>query len=323
MKMNKKIIIIFFSLIISLGVTLLLLSWGGFQSSNDVNSEKLRGDNKITLQNAAEKGDMVAQSELGFLYETQKDYKQAAYWYNKSAQQGYAPAQYNIGVAYRYGRGVTQDLKKASEWYQKSATQGVVKAQVNLGMLYLLGTGVPVDYNNSRQWFMKASESGDTIAIFNIGQLYFYGLGVPKDYSQAEIWLKKALALGSMRAKNSLALFYGQGLGDIPLNINEAMKILESSACQGYVVAQENLGAIYMGENSGFPKNYLQSYAWYAVAAENGSKKAKQMQAVVIKNLAEDEIKKAKSIAMTYIKKYPAPIDENDTNKSNDECKYP
>lgn len=70
--MNKKIIIIFFSLIISLGVTLLLLSWGGFQSSNDVNSEKLRGDNKITLQNAAEKGDMVAQSELGFYMKRKK-----------------------------------------------------------------------------------------------------------------------------------------------------------------------------------------------------------------------------------------------------------
>lgn len=321
-KMKKKLILTIFILLMLITLSLLAFFRNEIQSFNN-DLEGGAHANKNNVQKSAEKGDPIAQSNLGFMYEKEKNYTQAAYWYNKSAMQGYGPAQYNIGVAYRYGRGVSKNLQKASEWYQKAASQGVTQAQVNLGMLYLLGLGVSVDYVSARQWFMRASERDNTIAIFNIGQLYFYGLGVPKDYLQAEIWLRKAMELGSMRAKNSLALFYGKGLGNIPLDVNEAMKILESSACQGYVVAQENLGEIYREGGGGLPKNYQQSYAWYAVASENGSQKAKEMQNRVIKKLTDEELKQAKLLAVKYIKKYPAPLDENDTNKSKVECKYP
>jgi TPR repeat protein len=322
LKMKKKSILTTIILLLLITIFLLVFFCNDihiFNKSLDVDAYA----NKNSIEQEAEKGDPIAQSNLGFLYENKKQYTQAAYWYNKSAMQGYGPAQYNIGVAYRYGRGVSQNLQKASEWYQKSANQGITQAQVNLGMLYLLGLGVSVDYVIARQWFMKASENGNSIAIFNVGQLYFYGLGVPKDYLQAEIWLKKAVDLGSMRAKNSLALFYGKGLGNIPLDINEAMKLLKSSACQGYTVAQENLGGIYIEGGKGFPQDYQQSYAWYAVAVENGSHKAKEMQERVVKKLTDEELKQAKFLAETYIKKYPAPLDENDTNKSNTECTYP
>lgn len=260
---------------------------------------------------------------LNLKYEKENNYSQAAYWYEKSAVQGYAPAQYNIGVAYRYGRGVPQNLQKAIEWYKKSANQGVVQTQVNLGMSYLSGQGGEVNYVSAKEWFMKAAEKNNSIAIFNIGQLYFYGLGVPKDYIKSEIWLRKALNLGSMRAKNSLALFYGKGLGNIHSNINEAMKILESSACQGYIVAQENLGMIYMEGGDGFPKDYVKSYAWYAAAAENGSEKAKKLQVVAESKLIGGELKQARLLAAEYIKKYPTPVSEDDTYKSKNECNYP
>jgi TPR repeat protein len=35
-----------------------------------------------------------------------KDYKQAVYWYQKAADQGYAKAQSNLGIAYAFGKGV-------------------------------------------------------------------------------------------------------------------------------------------------------------------------------------------------------------------------
>jgi hypothetical protein len=35
-----------------------------------------------------------------------KDYKQAVYWYQKAAAQGYAEAQSNLGIAYAFGKGV-------------------------------------------------------------------------------------------------------------------------------------------------------------------------------------------------------------------------
>lgn len=45
-------------------------------------------------------------------------------WYRKAAEQGYAEAQYNLGVCYEYGIGVLTDRNKAFEWYNKAAVQG-------------------------------------------------------------------------------------------------------------------------------------------------------------------------------------------------------
>jgi TPR repeat protein len=38
-----------------------------------------------------------------------KDYKQAVYWYQKAADQGYAEAQSILGVMYAFGKGVLKD----------------------------------------------------------------------------------------------------------------------------------------------------------------------------------------------------------------------
>ena len=57
-------------------------------------------------------------------------------WYRKSAEQGIADAQFNLGVMYDEGRGVTQDYNEAVKWYRKSAEQGLRDAQFNLGLMY-------------------------------------------------------------------------------------------------------------------------------------------------------------------------------------------
>jgi TPR repeat protein len=46
-----------------------------------------------------------------------KDAKQAAYWYQKAAEQGYAKAQYNLGAMYDFGKGVLKDDKQSAYWY--------------------------------------------------------------------------------------------------------------------------------------------------------------------------------------------------------------
>ena len=46
----------------------------------------------------------------------------------KAAEQGNANAQYNLGVMYANGDGVTKDAVKAVEWYQKAAAQGYADA---------------------------------------------------------------------------------------------------------------------------------------------------------------------------------------------------
>ena len=52
------------------------------------------------------------------------------------AEQGDADAQYNLGVMYDNGEGVTQDDAEAVKWYRRAAEQGNAFAQHNLGVMY-------------------------------------------------------------------------------------------------------------------------------------------------------------------------------------------
>jgi hypothetical protein len=71
-----------------------------------------------------------------------QDYAQAVAWWRKAADQGFAGAQYNLGMMYAHGEGVPQDYAQAITWYRKAANQGFMGAQNNLGMMYRNGQGV-------------------------------------------------------------------------------------------------------------------------------------------------------------------------------------
>ena len=57
------------------------------------------------------------------------------------ARHGEADAQYNLGLCYIYGNGVSQSFKEAAKWLEKAAKQGHIEAQYNLGVCYLKGQG--------------------------------------------------------------------------------------------------------------------------------------------------------------------------------------
>jgi hypothetical protein len=96
----------------------------------------------------------VAAYQLGNVVE-------AASWYRKSAEQGYAPAQANMGVLYDLGQGVAQDYQQALNWYAKAAEQGDIKAQNNLGFMYSEGKGVAQDRATGHMWFNIAGVRGN------------------------------------------------------------------------------------------------------------------------------------------------------------------
>ena len=70
-------------------------------------------------EKAAELGDKLIQSDLGFFYELKGDYSKAIYWYEKSAIQGENRAQYNLGLIYKDNK----DYEKALMWFEKYAEQ--------------------------------------------------------------------------------------------------------------------------------------------------------------------------------------------------------
>ena len=76
-------------------------------------------------------GNPRAQYNLGRMYlwgmndlGIRQNDQQAYTWFLKSAEQGYAPAQYAVGVALRDGRGVAADSVAAKTWLNKATAQG-------------------------------------------------------------------------------------------------------------------------------------------------------------------------------------------------------
>lgn len=73
----------------------------------------------------ADSGDPKAQNYVGEIYEkglgVDPNYKLAAQWYRKSAEQDYTAAQINLGQLYERGQGVEQSTDVATQWYEKAS----------------------------------------------------------------------------------------------------------------------------------------------------------------------------------------------------------
>jgi TPR repeat protein len=95
------------------------------------------------------------------------DYANAARLMKIPAQQGYAPAQFNLGVMYFKGLGIPQDYAEAFRWYKMAAQQGYAPAQYNLGVMYAKGQGIPQDYARAYLWYNLAAIKGDTDSVKN------------------------------------------------------------------------------------------------------------------------------------------------------------
>jgi TPR repeat protein len=153
------------------------------------------------LRTLATEGNSVAQYDLGLIYENgsgvSQDYAEAIRWYRKSADQGIADAQYNLGYIYASGQEAPQDFAEAIRWYRKSADQGIVNAQYNLGYMYASGEGAPENYIAAAHWFHEAADQGEPRAQYSLGTLYAAGHGVPQDYVYAHMWFN----LAASRAK--------------------------------------------------------------------------------------------------------------------------
>ncbi len=72
--------------------------------------------------------------------------------------------------------------------------QGFANAQFALGLMYAVGQGVPQDYAAALKWFRRAAERDFAGGQHFLGTMYADGLGVPRDYVEAHKWFNIAAA---------------------------------------------------------------------------------------------------------------------------------
>ncbi|MBC6416184.1 MAG: bifunctional trypsin-like peptidase domain-containing/SEL1-like repeat protein, partial [Bdellovibrionales bacterium] len=115
----------------------------------------------------------LAQYELAEMYfeglGTEKDLEKGREWFEESARQGYALAQYRLAIMYFK----EQDLENSRDWFEESAKQGYAKAQYNLAVIYYKGLGTEKDLEKGREWFKESAKQGFALAQYELAKMYF------------------------------------------------------------------------------------------------------------------------------------------------------
>ena len=128
------------------------------------------------------------------------DYVGAVAIWRPLAEAGDPDASFNMGQAYRLGRGVLVDLATAQTWLGRAAEKGHVDAQTTLGLL-LFQNGNQAD---GLKWLKGAAEKGDPRAMLVYGTALYNGDGVPQDPVLGYAYVSRSAAQGLEPARNTL-----------------------------------------------------------------------------------------------------------------------
>ncbi|HET7680458.1 MAG TPA: hypothetical protein VFK79_10030 [Xanthobacteraceae bacterium] len=180
-----------------------------------------------------------------------------------AAAAGDAAAEYEVGLRYAEGRGVTADPSEAARWLELAAKRGLAMAQFRLAGFYEKGIGVKKDVETARRLYRTAAEQGNAKAMHNLAVLYAEGAAVKPDYRTAAQWFRLAADHGVSDSQYNLAILYARGIG--------------------------------------VDRNLVESYKWFALAAAQGDDEAAKKRDDVGQRLDPQSLATAKLAAQTFV----------------------
>lgn len=128
------------------------------------------------------------------------DYAAAVSIWRPLAEKGDADAAFNLGQAYRLGRGVPTNLAAAQTWFERAAAKGHVDAQTTLGLM-LFENG---DRAAGVRWLKLAAEKAEPRAMLVYGTALFNGDGVKQDPILGYAYVSRAAGQGFAPAQATL-----------------------------------------------------------------------------------------------------------------------
>lgn len=209
-----------------------------------------------------------------------------------AAEKGLAEAQYQLGLAYSFGKGVTPNNGKALAWLNRAAQQNHQGAQSYLAWMSLLGLGKPANKEEAIQWFLLAAQEStslhnhpdllDELLFSNKEKHSFHDRLPESEYMQGveliearfnEQDLKDGLTLLEKAADEKyapaqlyLAKLYHEGTL-VQKDLSKAVKFYTDAAYNGNPEAQYALGWMYFyGE--GVAQNDDTAFEWFSLANE-------------------------------------------------------
>lgn len=256
------------------GVIIAALLLPAFAHASEGERESLRCHDSPTrfsqIQKRAEANDAEAQTILASCYDLGRnvapDRRENIHWLTLAANQGYAPAEFQLGHIYLYGSGIPSDYQQALVWEQKAARQGEPEAQRDLAFMYENGFGVLADSQEAMFWNRKSALQGERIAQLQLARAL-----ETTNRAEAIEWYRKAGRQGLPDAQLRLAQMY---FAKPDRNCKEAIKWYERAAESALAQAMYELGKIYQSEECSV-HNFRKAYIWSLTGARYGSPEAR------------------------------------------------
>ena len=161
--------------------------------------------NALTLQQAAENGNAIAEFQWGEARLEAQDLAEGADFISRAAQQGLPAAQYRLAKLHERGLGVPRDFVEARSWTERAANGGNIKAMHDLAVFFADGEGGPQSYAAAAEWFRKAADFGIVDSQYNLAVLYENGLGISPSQIEALYWYEVASMNGDASAPGNVA----------------------------------------------------------------------------------------------------------------------
>ena len=132
------------------------------------------------------------------------------------------------------------------------------------------------------------------------------GRGMKADDLAASELMQRAAEHGNAYAQASFAAMLERGIG-VQQDFSKAAEWYQRAAEQGLAVGQLNLSLLLTTQLAG-EKDLVAAYKWMALAAGNGNEGAKKHLITIAKDMSEDEVSAARTLAVQFI---PKPVIED------------
>jgi len=189
-----------------------------------------------------------------------KQLRSALDCFRRSAELGYAPAQFELGMAYDPTAlagiyGIPANEPVSFQWYWKAAEQGVRNAMSIVAMAYHMGfKGAPQDRDKAVECYAKLARFDDTYAMTQLGLIAIKG----KQLETGRQWLEAAAELGYPLALALYRSYVEEGV--LPaLDPQKELTLLEAAAAKGDDDAMLALGLKYE-KGEGVPADLPKAY---------------------------------------------------------------
>ena len=214
-----------------------------------------------------------------------------------AAAAGDRMAQRAVGIGYLNGDFGALDPATGAGLLRRAADAGDPPAMLQYAFLLSTGAGVEKDTKSAEAYLRRAAAAGLTAAQETLGAwiLNRYKSGFVSDPSEGIRWLKQAYEVGySTNALVRLAIFYADDGRGKWRDRNKSFALF--SLCAGFSSSHCQYGyAILLGARSDF----IQAYAHFVVAQEQGATKAAEKLQAMQRILSPDEKQKAVELAKT------------------------